>query len=88
MGPIARHINRHGAEVWFERIFWSYWPTHTKGWVTTIGGTLLIAAAFWVVRLVLPAIGYPNQVVWAYIVLPIGAVAGGWFCERHSPDRR
>lgn len=72
--------NDQGREVWFERVAWSYMPTHWKG------VAYLAAIIVAVVSLCILADRYTPDLS----VVPFfsGLAFVMWLCSRHSPTRR
>lgn len=72
--------NDQGREIWFDRVAWSYMPTHWKGIVYPIPMIWISLALCW-------AASTFSEVLTVAIFLVCWA-AMMWFCERHSPARR
>ena len=72
--------NDQGREVWFERVLWSYMPTHWKG---------VVYPAI-VIGLVVPLCLFADQYDMALSIFPLfaGWAFVMWLCSRHSQSRR
>ena len=71
--------NSQGREIWFERVLWSYMPSHWKGVV------YLVAVVAIVVPLGVLADRYNSTL--SFIPLLSGLAFVMRLCSRHSPSR-
>jgi hypothetical protein len=82
MDAMPERRNEAGREVWFDRILWSYWPCHWKGWAlilaTVVGGNLCI----WTLVAISEALGQ-NHAAWPFLPLVPFVVWSWWISERH-----
>jgi len=79
-GVRVMKLNDQGREIWFERIVWSYMPTHWKGFAYMV---VLIVASLTLCFAV-------DRYVPSLFALPLigGWALSMWFCERHAPSHR
>lgn len=76
-------LNKHGREIWFERILWSWLPCHWKGWGLIVAVVLSANIAVWLALWIAWALGDEDP-WWPFLLLIPFIARGLWLAERHS----
>ncbi|MDO8914365.1 MAG: hypothetical protein Q8N10_16995 [Phenylobacterium sp.] len=79
---MGKRLNREGREIWFGRILWGYYPSHPKGWILLVVGT--VAAIVLVHALIRLGAGWETPAL--YVLLPICVIALLIMADRHAED--
>jgi hypothetical protein len=75
--------NKAGREIWFERVAWTGFPCHWKGWALIAGVPAAANASVWLLVGLSGALNKPD-VDWPFLILLPFVVFGVVLAERHT----